>query len=497
MIAILIFIAFILILIISWISLLNDTKSYNIPGPTPLPIVGNGHLFAVRATQFLPLLQYFQKTYGDAVRVHLFNQPYVVLYHPKYIEPLISHSELITKGKSYNYLHDWLGFGLLTSTGNRWRTHRKFLTPAFHFNILQNFLPVFLKNEKVLINKLKSTYCNEKPFDLFPIIALNALDNVTESVMGVSINAQDNSNSKYVKSIEALAQIIALRMRNPFMGEDALFKITSYNRTQQQALGVLHGYTKKIIELRKKELQKANINTLEENAEFGIKNKHAFLDLLLLSEIDGMKINDEQVREEVDTFMFEGHDTTTSGICFSLFCVSKHMDVQDKIFEEQKRILGDDLSKDPTYSDLKQMKYLELVIKESLRIFPSVPLIERLITKDSELAGLRIKKNTSVIVDIIHMQRSPALYENPMEFRPERFTEAAAMSGKNAFSWLAFSAGPRNCIGQKFAMMELKITLAGIIKNFKVLPVDMEPQLCSDLILRSENGVQIKLRPRI
>ncbi|XP_039745799.1 cytochrome P450 4d2-like isoform X2 [Pararge aegeria] len=496
MIAILLFIILVIIILTSWIILVRDCGKFNVPGPRPLPLVGNGHMFVTKPSGFLPLLHRFKMEYGDAFRVHLFHNPYVILSHPKYVEPLVSHSELITKGRSYSFLRPWLGDGLLTSTGFRWRTTRKFLTPAFHFNVLQNFLPVFLKNEKILIKKLQN-YADGRAFDAFPIIALTALDNVTESIMGVSIEAQTNSESEYVKAIETVAKIVSLRMRNPFAGEETIFRLLRHKKAQDEALGVLHSQTQKVIKMRREELKNVNKSGVNEQSDNGIKNKHDFLDLLLLSTIDGKKIDDQHVREEVDTFMFEGHDTTTSGISFTLYCLAKHPEMQEKILEEQRRILGQNLDRDPSYVDLKEMKYLELVIKESLRMYPSVPLIERLMVKDTEIAGLKLRKGTSVLVNIMEMHRNPELYDNPLEFRPERHDTASANSAKNAFSWLAFSAGPRNCIGQKFAMMELKITVASVIKNFTVLPVDVEePGLCAELILRSEVGVNIKLKPR-
>ncbi|XP_045763947.1 cytochrome P450 4d2-like [Maniola jurtina] len=496
MIAILVLILLVVIVLYSWVVLLRDSKSFNVPGPRPLPIVGNGHLFITKPSEFISLLKNFKVEFGDVFRVHLFHNPYVIISHPKYAEPLLAHNDLITKGRSYYFLRPWLGDGLLTSTGFRWRTTRKFLTPAFHFNILQNFLPVFLKNEKILIKKLQN-YADGKSFDLFPVIALTALDNVTESIMGVSVEAQNNSESKYVKSIETIAKITSLRMQNPFIGEDAIFNFLHYKKAQDEALNVLHSQTRKVIEIRREELKNANITDLKEYSDTGMKNKHAFLDLLLLSKVDGKNIDDEHVREEVDTFMFEGHDTTTSGISFTLYCLAIHPEVQQKILDEQRSILGENLDRDPSYVELKEMKYLELVIRESLRLYPSVPLIERLMTKDTEIAGLKLRKNTSVIVNIFEIHRHPELYDNPMEFRPERHSTLEANSAKNAFSWLAFSAGPRNCIGQKFAMMELKVTVASVIKSFIVLPADSkEPGLCAELILRSDSGINVKLKPR-
>ncbi|XP_072942063.1 cytochrome P450 4d2-like [Epargyreus clarus] len=478
-------------IIVSWIYLLRDCKDFNIPGPRPFPLLGNANLFLGKPTTFIPALKKLNDVYGNAVIIHLLHARYIILYHPKYIEPLVSSTELITKGRSYNFLLPWLGDGLLTSTGSRWKTHRKFLTPAFHFNILQNYLPVFLKNEKILMKTLRKVA--DRPVDLTPIIALNALDNVTESIMGVSINAQKDSESKYVQSIDDLTRIISLRIRNSFLGEDAIFNVTHYKKIQNEAIKILHRQTRDVIDARRRELESLNITRLNTQTDIGIRNKHAFLDLLLLAETDGQRISDEQIREEVDTFMFEGHDTTTSGLCFAFYILSKHPDVQEKIFQEQKDILGDDLNRDPTYSELQQMKYLELVIKESLRIYPAVPLIERRITRNTEIGGIRVKKNSTILIDIFHMQRHPELYEDPLEFRPERFESCNA---KNAFSWIAFSAGPRNCIGQKFAMLEMKVTLAGVIKHFRLLPTDHELQLCASLVLRSENGVWVQFEER-
>ncbi|KPJ20405.1 Cytochrome P450 4d2 [Papilio machaon] len=493
MILFLIITSVIFIILISWFNLLWDAKNCDIRGPLPLPLVGNGLDFVVKPTEFLNLLHRFQQRFGEAVRVHLFSSRYIILFHPKYIEGIVSHSEIITKGRSYSFLRAWLGDGLLTSTGAKWRSHRKFLTPAFHFNILQNFIPVFWKNEQILRDNLMTSADGDTDVNIFPLIALAALDNVTESIMGMSFNAQKDKESKYVKAISEVSSVAALRMRNPFIAEETVFNLSAYRKIQDNAINVLHAHTKKVIEIRREELKKANITSLAGSTDIGIKNKHAFLDLLLLAEIDGRKISDELIREEVDTFMFEGHDTTTSGISFTLYCISKHKDVQEKLFNEQKSIFSDDLYRDATYSELGQMKYLEQVIKESLRLYPSVPLIERMITRDVEVAGLKLKKNTSVIVDIFHMQRLEEFYIDPMEFRPERFESTVV---RNPFSWLAFSAGPRNCIGQKFAILEMKVTLSGIIRHFELFPSKLEPELTSDLILRPENGLFVKLRPR-
>ncbi|CAB3256716.1 unnamed protein product [Arctia plantaginis] len=484
MIVIFISVILVLIILVNWFNLINESNKISARGPFPLPILGNAHLFMVDASEFLNLILNFSIKYGDAVRVHFFSRPHVI--------PILLSTELITKGQSYRFLDSWLGQGLVTSTGNRWRTHRKLLTPAFHFNILQNFLPVFCKNQRILTEKLRERAKKGKPIDLLPLVALAALDNVIESIMGVSMEVQKNEESNYVKSTDMMANIVSSRMQIPFLGLEMLFNILPLKKQQDKALEVLHGQTRKVIQMRRDELNKANITSLATHSDIGMKNKHAFLDLLLLSEINGEKIDEEGVREEVDTFMFEGHDTTTSGIVYTLFALSKHRDVQEKIYEELKTIYGGNMDKDPSYQELQQMKYLDLVLKESMRLYPPVPFIERLMENDCEVGELKLVKGTSVLINIHQIQRHPELYENPLKFRPERFKVPLP----NPFNWIAFSAGPRNCIGQKFAMMELKIAISETVKNFLILPSGIEPKSTAVLILKSQNGVHVKLRPR-
>lgn len=108
----------------------------------------------------------------------------------------------------------------------------------------------------------------------------------------------------------------------------------------------------------------------------------AFLDVLLQSTVNGAPLTNEDIREEVDTFMFEGHDTTTSGIAFALYLIARHPEVQEKLVDEIKHILGTDKNKPVAYRELQELKYMECVIKETLRMYPSVPVIGREITED-------------------------------------------------------------------------------------------------------------------
>lgn len=159
------------------------------------------------------------------------------------------------------------------------------------------------------------------------------------------------------------------------------------SRREKKTLKILHDFTDNVIKMRRRELESNNASQESENDDSGIgsKRKLALLDMLLHSTIDGKPLSDLDIREEVDTFVFEGHDTTTSGISFCLYNLAKYPHVQQKCMEEIRNVIGDDVEKLVTLQDLNELKYLELVIKESLRLFPSVPFFGRKLKEDFEV----------------------------------------------------------------------------------------------------------------
>ncbi|KAF5277794.1 hypothetical protein FQR65_LT03774 [Abscondita terminalis] len=263
---------------------------------------------------------------------------------------------------------------------------------------------------------------------------------------------------------------------------------------EKNALRVLHGLSNTVIKKRREELltQQPSVNSNDNE----LKKRVAFLDLLLTSTVDGQPLSDEAIREEVDTFMFEGHDTTTSGISFALYLLSKHQEIQDRVFGEITEIFGNKDTLQLSYENLQKMKYLDQVVKEVLRMYPSVPLISRLVTEDVVYDGQVIPKGVILILFPYQLHNNPTLFPNPDVFDPERFNPENSKT-TNVYSYVPFSAGPRNCIGQKFAMLELKGTITKILHNFKLLPVvEHKIQLYTTAVLMSQNGLPIRLEKR-
>jgi len=170
---------------------------------------------------------------------------------------------------------------------------------------------------------------------------------------------------------------------------DWIFRLTQPTEAKRQdkAIKVMHDFTENIIRERRETLvNNSKETTPEEEVNFlGQKRRMALLDVLLQSTIDGAPLSDEDIREEVDTFMFEGHDTTTSAISFCLYEISRHPEVQQRLQQEIRDVLGEDRKSPVTLRDLGELKFMENVIKESLRLHPPVPMIGRWFAEDVEI----------------------------------------------------------------------------------------------------------------
>nr|CAD7450872.1 unnamed protein product [Timema bartmani] len=194
--------------------------------------------------------------------------------------------------------------------------------------------------------------------------------------------------------------------------------------------------------------------------------------------------------------MFQGHDTTSAGISWALYLLGRNQHVQDRVVEELQGIFGD--SKRPaTFSDLQAMKYLEQAIKESLRLYPSVPFYGRYLEDDIIIKNYTIPAGTNVNVFPMYSHRNPRIYPDPEMFDPDRFSTENSQE-RHPFAYLPFSAGPRNCIGQRFALLEEKAVLSTVLRNFRIESLDKPEDIAvmGELILRPKHELRIKFTLR-
>ncbi|EFX81320.1 hypothetical protein DAPPUDRAFT_50258 [Daphnia pulex] len=473
-----------------------------IPGPPKVPFFGNALSIPLDPYGALQTISVeWPKKYGHFRRGWFGLNGYIDISCPIAAEEILSSPKFIDKGKEYSLLMPWLGEGLLTSTGNRWRNRRRLLTPAFHFQILDNFFDAFNKNSDILCQQLhrslsrKAELNQTEEIKVFPYLKRCTLDIICEAAMGIQINSQ-LENSEYPKEHEYPNAVHRFYFTSiwRFLPQWIYF-MTKHGKEYQKCLKIIHDFTSKVLFKIK---FKSYLLLLSKCPQILlIEKRRAFLDLMLIAAKEGADLTDMDIRNEVDTFMFEGHDTTACAAVWFLYCMGIHPDCQELAREELNDVFGDS-DRPCTIEDASKLKYLECCIKETLRLYPSVPLIKRYNNEDFVLSnGYKIPAGATYSVHIFALHRNEEIFPDPLSFKPERFYSDQC-SGRHPFAFVPFSAGPRNCIGQKFALYEEKVIFSTLLRRFRftyntVKHGPVKPFM--DILLKPHSGMPLIITP--
>ncbi|XP_075840344.1 cytochrome P450 4F6-like isoform X3 [Microtus pennsylvanicus] len=394
----------------------------------------------------------------------------------------------------YGFLKPWLGDGLLVSTGEKWSHQRRLLTPAFHFDILKPYVKVFNKSVNIMHAKWQHlTAKGSAGLDMFEHISLMTLDSLQKCVFSLDSNCQE-SPSEYIAAILELSSLIMKRHFQPILYVDFLYYLTADGQRFRKACDLVHNFTDAVIRERRRTLSSQSV---DESVKAKTKSKTLdFIDVLLLAKDEhGEELSDEAIRAEADTFMFGGHDTTASGLSWTLYNLARHPEYQERCRQEVWELLRDREPEEIEWDDLAQLPFLTMCIKESLRLHPPVISISRCCTQDIVLPdGRVIPKGNDCIISIFGVHHNPSVWTDPEIYDPFRFDPENPQK-RSPLAFIPFSAGPRNCIGQTFAMSEMKVALALTLLRFRLRPDDKEPRRQPELILRAEGGLWLRVEP--
>jgi len=411
----------------------------------------------------------------------------VLLYDPDYVKVVLGRSDPKASG-IYQFFAPWIGYGLLLLNGKKWFQHRRMLTPAFHYDILKPYVKIMADSVNIMLDKWEKLDGQDHPLEIFHCVSLMTLDTVMKCAFSYQGSVQLDENSKlYTKAVEDLNNLTFFRLRNAFYKYNIIYNMSSDGRLSHHACQIAHEHTDGVIKMRKSQLQN------EEELQKARKKRHLdFLDILLFARMeDRNSLSDEDLRAEVDTFMFEGHDTTASGISWIFYALATHPEHQQRCREEVQSILGDGTS--VTWDHLGQMPYTTMCIKEALRLYPPVISVSRELSSPVTFPdGRSIPKGITATISIYGLHHNPRFWPNPKVFDPSRF---APDSSHHSHAYLPFSGGSRNCIGKQFAMNELKVAVALTLLRFELLPDPTRiPVPIARLVLKSKNGIHLCLK---
>ncbi|KAF8355198.1 hypothetical protein PRIPAC_96821 [Pristionchus pacificus] len=459
-------------------------KALSLPGPYGIPIVGT--IYKLREGSHVGLrwmMREAQKLREKGHSIICFNiasRIYTIPITASAARALVESHEITSKGRDYDFIKPWLGEGLLTSSGQQWKKNRRIITPTFHFGRLHSYLPAFVKEAEVFVAIVGKM--TDVEVDAYPLLKTCALDIICATTFGQSFHMQQNPHHRYVQAVEGYNRYVQRYSSEVHMWLAPLWYLL-HDRKVKTLLKELNEFTEEKMEERIRYRQMVN------------KNGTSFADCLLnCHEADELTL--QEVYDEVNTFVFAGHDTTSTTMGWLFWCLATNEDVQRKLHAEIDEVMGDDGHSD-IEQKIKEMPYFDQCIKESMRIYATAPFTERIVENDFDLDGYILPAGSEVFLSPMLLHHNPMVYENDWEFDPDRFSPEN-VENRNHYNYLPFSGGPRNCIGQRFAMLEVKVVAAIILHSFR-LSSDHEMTYnvpAPEVILRPMQGIPIKFHHR-
>lgn len=371
---------------------------------------------------------------------------------------LVTKSSLFSK-RIFQYLNvkAIIGDGLVTTDGEVHSRHRKMVNEAFGYKHLKGLVPIFAEQSKILLDHWEGK--DGQIVNVADGLGRMALNVLGLSTFGFEFDTLTPEETKGKK-------LYRLFRENVQAHKDFLFMTLPY----YQHIPIEANRRRK--ELKRKTYEGIEV-IIEEKRERLAKRKSLgssvipmdILELLILvtDEDDGSKFTNQELVDEAKTLLMAGTDTSATMAQFTLICLAKHPEVLQKCLEEVDRVLGNrEIVEEP---DLNELKYLHLVMRESMRLYPPIPILPRRVEQDINLGGYDIPAGTTLVVSPMVMHHLPNLWDNPEEFNPERFSPEND-ENRHPYQYLPFNHGPRNCIGQKFGFVEMKVMLAMLLKRY-------------------------------
>jgi cytochrome P450 len=407
-------------------------------------------------------LQFFQNIaleYGDIVCYRPAPEPAFLINHPNYVRHvLVDHNKNYTKDTYSNRLFSKLvGAGLLTTEGGHWRKQRRMMQPAFHHTRLEQLDGMIVDVAQSMLDRWQAAYDSNQPIDIAREMSALTLTVTTRSLFGVDLGDEVREVGEIINRAAADLE----RPSSPRLIESA------------RKFGEV---VDRIIQQRKQ----------------NFKDGGDLLSSMILARDDhsGRRMTDEELRTQVMTLMLAGYETTASTLTWTWHLLSQNLQYMDRLRSEVRETLN---GRPPCYGDLDHLPLIGMVLDESLRLFPPAWTLGRRAICEDVIDGFYIPENTVLAVCIYVLHRDPRFWDRPDVFFPERFSPENS-KGRNKFSFIPFGAGPRQCIGNNFGLMEAALVVACILQRFELhsIPgIEVHPQAV--FVLRPNRDVMMSL----
>jgi cytochrome P450 len=417
-------------------------------------------------------LEYFTRVardYGDVAGLRVLNFKTIFINHPDLIEEvLVTNARKYSKGRVLRANRHVFGEGLLTSEGEFWLRQRRLAQPAFHRARIASYAATMVEYAQRMLEGWRDGEVRD---------AHQEMMRLTLQIVGKTLfDADVERDAQEVgKSLELLLEIGANFRRAIFVPH---WLPTAANFRMKREIA---------------QIEKILYRIIAERRASGRDTGDLLSMLLHAQDEDGSRMTDRQLRDETITLFLAGHETTASTLSWTWWLLAQNPTVEAKLHAELDGVLGDCL---PTLDDLPKLIYTGHVITESLRLYPAAWGLARLAVEDHEIAGYPVTKGMGVAMAQWVVHRDRRWYDAPEEFRPERW-EDDLMKRLPRFAYFPFGGGPRQCIGNTFAVMEATLILATIACKFRLrLVANHSVAPLASITLRPRHGVRVMVEAR-
>jgi cytochrome P450 len=422
--------------------------------------------------------EWLVKKYGPLSRIFIIHQPVLVVADPALVQQIMVKDGRIWRRpvEAFDYLHlmgPAVKGSIPRAEGDEWLLLHRIMHKGFKHDYLRKMTPLIQRYLNQMVDQWQGLAQEGQILHVNFHMSRLTLDIIGRVAFGFEFKALDGSD------LVAHAERFMEEITNPLAYMPLYYLLpTPGNNSMRKAMNVL--------------MEKAYA-VLRQRAAPASKSEGSDLLYVLLQKDDltGTRLSESTIVANSIFFMVAGHESTSTALSYMIYLLAEHQEIQDKARLEVNKLFQE--KPDPQLDDYLSLKYIEMIVKEGLRLYPPAPFNVRVCTEETSLAEYRVPKNTPVFIPVREVHRLPSVWENPHAFDPDRWLpERAASIPPGAF--LPFNLGMHSCIGQKFAMVEMKIILSTLVYHFAFTPVaGFKPEL-SIHFMRPRRSIQVYAR---
>lgn len=467
-------------------------KKIGIKGPRPLPFIGT-------------MLEYTQgihnfdtkcyEKYGKMWGVYDGRQPLLAIMDTAMIKTiLVKECYSVFTNRRDLGLNGPLRDAVSVVEDEEWKRIRSVLSPSFTSGRLKEMYTIMLKHSSNLIKSLHKKVEADEVIEVKEVFGPYSMDVVTSTAFSVDIDSINSPSDPFVANIKRMVKFDLL---NPLFVLVVLFPFLSpilekmnVSFFPREVLNFFYSFLRTIKSDRNIDKHKNRVDFMQLMVDSQISERSK-------EDANSQKgLTDQEILAQAMIFIFAGYETSSSTLTFLAYNLATHPHIQKTLQEEIDETFPEKIR--PTYDALMQMEYLDMVVNESMRLYPIATRLERVSKTSVEVSGVTIPKGTVIMVPVYTLHRDPSLWPEPEAFQPERFSKENK-DNIDPYAFLPFGAGPRNCIGMRFALLMMKLAVVEILQSFSFVPckeTDIPVELGNDAFTTPKNPIKLKLEPR-